>query len=313
MPDSTIDDDLNKPLNPTKSLNQKPVEAQILIWFGVFFSCFFIAQLISGGIIIWYYKSMDLKQIVSNTSDLNVLRLAQNVATVFGFLAPALIFSNMKSHRLTRYSNADKGFPLVLLIVIPLLIVTIYPLINASFFLNKLMPWNDWLKSSQGEYKLIVDALLHDNSLPVFVFNFITIAALPAVCEEWIFRGTLQKILSEKLNIHWAIFGAAVFFSFIHFEFSGFLPRILLGMFLGYVYYYSGSLWASIIAHLVNNGAQIILVYLSQFGIYKGNVDQPEMPHLWELIIYTSGFIASAYIFYYFTQMKKKQMPGKIR
>ncbi|MBK6275356.1 MAG: CPBP family intramembrane metalloprotease [Saprospirales bacterium] len=189
--------------------------------------------------------------------------------------------------------------------MIPFILYTFYPIINLSFFVNKISPWNNWMSGSQEEYKIVVEGLLKDKSIFVFILNFITIAILPAICEEWIFRGTLQKFFAEKMNIHLAIFFASVVFSLIHFEFSGFLPRIILGMLLGYVFYISGSLWASIFLHAVNNGAQVILMYCNNTGIYKSDMDNPEMPKNWELFVYTLVFYALMSIFYYFCKRKK--------
>jgi uncharacterized membrane protein (Fun14 family) len=99
---------------------------------------------------------------------------------------------------------------------------------------------------------------------------------------------------------------AALFFSLIHFEFSGFLPRVILGMFLGYLFYYSGSLWTSIFAHLVNNGAQVVFIYLNNKGIYKMDVENPEMPQVWELIVYTLSVCRIVVSFLPFRTKEKK-------
>lgn len=293
-------------LNYRSAIGGYTFAAQVAIWFGIFFACFFFAQLISGGIIVGYYHSMDIRQIISHPDDLNILRLGQLAATVLGFLLPALIFSYLKARPLGAYAYANRGFHPVLIVLIPLLILAIYPLIDLSYFLNQRMPWAKWMLDSQDEYKLIVDALLNDKSIPVFILNFLTIAAIPAVCEEWIFRGTLQRLLSEKFTIHLAIVLASLVFSFIHFEFSGFLPRILLGIFLGYLYHYTKSLWANVLAHLVNNGAQVLAMYLARIGLYKGDLDTPEMPKTWELIAYTAGFVVLWVLFYRLTQRKKE-------
>lgn len=278
---------------------------QLLIWMGIFFACFILAQTISSIIILSHYKQASVEAIISDTGDLNVLRFAQMLASVLGFLLPALLFSTFKSDNILAYSNAGKGFHPLYLLLIPALIFTFYPIIDVSFFVNKIMPWNNWMKDSQEEYKAIVDALLADKSTLVFVLNFMTVALLPAVCEEWLFRGTLQKFLSERINIHIAVLMSSVLFSLVHAEFSGFLPRIILGMLLGYLFYYSGSLWVNVFAHLVNNGVQVILMYLDNLGIYQSDLDNPEMPPFWEFTLYTAGFIGLWYLFYRFSQRNK--------
>jgi len=306
MSQNLLDDDLKTPLIRHYGINKYDWILQVFIWIGIFAAFFIGAQLISSVIIILYYKSADFKVIASNPNNLNALRYAQMLTTIIGFLLPALIFSKQKDHPVTKYSNAHLGFNPLFLLLIPALIYTFYPIINVSFFVNKIMPWNDLMKSSQSEYKILIDALVANNSLHVLILNLITIAILPAICEEWIFRGTFQKLLSEKLNIHLAVFIASVFFSLIHMEFSGFLPRIILGMFLGYLFYYSGSLWTNIFAHAVNNASQVVFMYLNNKGIYKMNVDNPEMPKTWELVVYTLGFVVLWYIFYHFSQKNKK-------
>lgn len=307
MPENILDSDFNKSTTELYGINKYSYFSQLLVWIGVFCACFLVAQIISGLVLVIFYgaKITDMTSLVSGNENLNGLRLAQMVATVGGFFMPALIFSKLKKIQILSYSNADKVFPIIGLLLIPAIVYTFYPIINLSFFINKVSPWNNWMSSSQEEYKIVVDALMKDKTVFVFILNFITIAILPAICEEWIFRGTLQKFFAEKMNVHLAIFFASVVFSLIHFEFSGFLPRIILGMLLGYVFYISGSLWASIFLHAVNNGTQVVLMYLNNAGIYKSDMDNPEMPKTWELIVYTIVFSMLMYAFYYFCKKKK--------
>lgn len=307
MPENSTGDDLNSVLIPQQQgINKYGEGMQLLIWMGVFFGCFILAQTISGIIILSHYKQASIQVIISDTGDLNVLRVAQMLASLLGFLLPAWLFSKLKSQNVFSYSNADIRFHPLYLLLIPALIFTFYPIIDVSFYVNKIMPWNNWMKDSQKEYKAIVDALLADKSIFVFALNFMTIAVLPAICEEWIFRGTLQKLLSERQNIHVAVFMSSVLFSLVHAEFSGFLPRIILGMLLGYLFYYSGSLWLNVFAHLVNNGTQVILMYLNNLEIYKTDLDNPEMPQIWEVIVYTIAFMVLWYVFYRSSQRNKK-------
>jgi hypothetical protein len=93
-------------------------------------------------------------------------------------------------------------------------------------------------------------------------------------------------------------------FSLIHFEFSGFLPRICLGLLLGYIYYYSGSLWVSIWAHLFNNGMEVVLQFLKNTGRIRMAIDEPIMPQAWELLVYTAIFAGLSYAFYFLSRKK---------
>ena len=100
--------------------------------------------------------------------------------------------------------------------------------------------------------------------------NLVVIALIPAIGEELTFRGVLQQFLTKRCkNAHVAVWLSAFIFSFIHFQFYGFLPRMFLGLLLGYMFYYSGSLWTSILMHFVNNGVAVVVAFLD----YKGLID----------------------------------------
>ena len=107
-----------------------------------------------------------------------------------------------------------------------------------------------------------------------FLFNMMMIAVLPAIGEEIMFRGLIQRLLKEWLgNIHIAIFISALLFSAMHMQFYGFLPRMALGMVFGYLFYWTGSLWIPIFAHFIQNGMVVVVTYLGQRGIIGGDYE----------------------------------------
>lgn len=305
MTENLIDDRLNTNFNTMNHRNAYSFMTQLMTWFLLFITCYVVAQLISGSIIYYYYKTASLKTIATQVNNLNVLRIAQMLASLIGFGLPAYLFCKWKDISFLSYSRANVGFSYLLIIIVPLLLISFYPFINVTFFINKWIGFDTVSKSSQAEYKLLVNALLNDNSTFVLVLNVITIAVIPAIAEEWLFRGSFQRLLSEKLNIHLSVFLAAILFSIIHLEFSGFISRIALGMFLGYLFYYSGSLWTSIFAHAINNGAQVILMYLYNNGKYNTDVDKMEMPTVVQFIAYTIAFIALWLVFLRIVQKRK--------
>ena len=84
----------------------------------------------------------------------------------------------------------------------------------------------------------------------------------------------LQQSLTKRIkNVHVAVLLSAFIFSFIHFQFYGFLPRMFLGILLGYMFYVSGSLWTSILMHFVNNGSLVVLYYLNNKGLVNVDVE----------------------------------------
>ncbi|WP_158602569.1 CPBP family intramembrane glutamic endopeptidase [Proteiniphilum sp. X52] len=104
--------------------------------------------------------------------------------------------------------------------------------------------------------------LLSGKTIGSLILNLIIVAGLAAVSEEMFFRGALQQFIQEKFpNGHLAVWITALVFSLVHFQFWGFLPRLLLGALLGYLFLYTRNLWAPILFHFVNNAFIIVLHY----------------------------------------------------
>ena len=103
------------------------------------------------------------------------------------------------------------------------------------------------------------------DSIIDLVFNLLVIAIIPAIGEELFFRGYLQqKLIKWNRSPHIGIIITAILFSIIHFQFSGLIPRFILGVLLGYIFYWSSSLWIPIIAHFVNNAQVLIIAYVNK-------------------------------------------------
>lgn len=122
----------------------------------------------------------------------------------------------------------------------------------------------EWIKSQEKEANDTVKALLSLRSPQDLILNLIFIAGLAALGEELLFRGVLQRIFYRQFGQAWpAILLSAFLFSALHLQFYGFLPRFVLGILLGALYTYSGSLWVAILAHFVYDGLLIVLVYFN--------------------------------------------------
>ena len=106
------------------------------------------------------------------------------------------------------------------------------------------------------------------------MIGLIVIALLPAIGEELVFRGMFQnEFFRGTGNIHLAIWASALIFSAIHFQFYGFIPRVLLGALFGYLYYWSGTLLVPMFAHFFNNAFGVVMIYLHRHEITDLNVE----------------------------------------
>ena len=141
------------------------------------------------------------------------------------------------------------------------------------------------MRQMEESAKALTERFLNTSSVGMMFVNLFVMALLPAVCEEMMFRGWLQRVLGKSVNYHTAIWVSAFVFSAIHFQFYGFIPRMLIGAALGYLYYYTGSLWAPIIAHFTNNAAAVISAFLAYNGYISANPDLIGTGDTWYLSV----------------------------
>jgi len=122
-----------------------------------------------------------------------------------------------------------------------------------------LAPIERMMREAEDASAAMVAKMLSQEGLLPLLVNIIVIAATAAVCEEFLFRGTLTSILMRKISsTHTVVWTVAIVFSAIHFQFYGFVPRMLLGALLGYLLVWTRNIWAPIVAHFVNNAVAVV-------------------------------------------------------
>lgn len=196
------------------------------------------------------------------------LRVLNSSNQIFGFLGAALLFAGLMGLRsVNRFSLR---IPPATVWLLPLLTLFSLPLIQASYEVNTaLIPEGSFLESlvqpRESNAEEMLNVMLGGDDLATLLLNLLIVGVLPAVCEEFAFRGALQPLLAKASgNIHVGIWASAFLFSFIHFQFYGFLPRMLLGVYFGYLVVHMGSLWPAIIAHFLNNAWGVTGYFLAE-------------------------------------------------
>jgi membrane protease YdiL (CAAX protease family) len=140
----------------------------------------------------------------------------------------------------------------------------------------------------------------------VQIICLLVVALIPAIGEEFLFRGALMRILGAWIKKpHLVVWITAFIFSAFHFQFYGFFPRLLLGAFLGYVYLYSGNIWVPITAHFLNNGLAVVMEYLSKNNVVQFNEEQMAALPLW-----IHGILSVAVVFILIRLKKRSQYHG---
>ena len=200
------------------------------------------------------------------------LKWTQLIQTVSIFLLPPLCMAYLWSEKPLEWLKVKgegvkaKGD---LLWAVGLMLVAL-PAINLLSNWNEQMtlpaflePLEQWMKTSEEEAKLLTEKFLSVTTFDGLIINLLLMALLPAVSEELTFRAVLQNLFKPS-NSHTAIWCSAILFSAIHFQFYGFLPRMLMGALFGYMLVWTGSLWTPIMMHLTNNAVAVLLYFLAQ-------------------------------------------------
>lgn len=143
---------------------------------------------------------------------------------------------------------------------IALLLATM-PLVLYVFEWNRMLPVPEAMDAAAKKAEVTIRALLVMPTIWDFLANMLLIAIIPALGEELLFRGILQGQLMRRMRPWIAIAVAGAVFSFFHFQMDGFLPRWLLGMVLGWLYWRTQQLWIPVLAHFINNAFQIVAQY----------------------------------------------------
>jgi membrane protease YdiL (CAAX protease family) len=199
---------------------------------------------------------------------LKVIVVAQQIGL---FLAPAImlaVFEGKKPQRFYGFKVPQNGL-LLTVILLMLASTPIMSLINEWNMAMHLPSFlNDvevWMRKLEDEGMVTTKVILSGTSFTLLFVNLLVIAVTPAICEELIFRGGLQRtLLRWAKNPHVGIWLTAIVFSTIHFQFFGFFPRLILGALFGYIYYWTGSLWYPIIGHFINNAYAVIVTWYMQ-------------------------------------------------
>ncbi|QJW92267.1 CPBP family intramembrane metalloprotease [Spirosoma taeanense] len=161
-----------------------------------------------------------------------------------------------------------------------------------------LAPLEQWMRDQEDKLNGLTKYLTTFKTVGQLLMAILVIAVIPAIGEEVLFRGILQRNLSYwTRNQHVGIWLAAALFSAIHLQFLGFFPRMLLGALFGYLYVWSGNLWVPILAHFVNNGFTVLMVYLYQRRVVPVDIESTESVPLTIALV---SLVATTGLLYFF-------------
>lgn len=262
----------------------------VLILLGCIVAGFFVANFLSIVLINLFY-GYDMLEVAAFLEDpgnhpgaRGAVMLFQALTHLLGFTVAPLIFLYLRGYHIPRYLSYKAYLPLGLLLLSGLLFVLIMPansvLIewNANLQLPEFMRgFEGWAKEKEESIRELTQYLARFTTLPELLVGILVFALIPAVGEEIVFRGIVQRnLITWTRNVHVGIWIAAFIFGAIHVQFYGLIPRMVLGALFGYLYVWSGRIMVPIVGHFVNNGFTVLALYLRENRLMDYDIESVE-------------------------------------
>ena len=249
-------------------ISNASILVRVLVWLGIMG----VLTMVAFG--VWFF--------LPNRDGLVGMKWLQLLQSVATFLLPALAGAYLWSNTPMQWLHLNKkpSWQEVLASVVVMLLAI--PGINLLSAWNQQMVLPEWMSGIEQWMRMQEDAaaqlteqFLRVDTVGGLLVNIGLMALLPAVGEELTFRGVVQGMFTR--NKHVAIWATAAIFSFVHMQFYGFLPRMLLGAMFGYMLWWTGSLWVPMLMHFVNNCAAVVVAYLAYNHLEEGRAEMLDM------------------------------------
>lgn len=252
------------------NLQERPYWIQLIV----------LTLFLVGGMLVFPSLSSMLIFLIlylSNTPDLleaadsvTAMRISLTIVTIGTWLVPALLFAYCQNGRWFDYNAANRSPKQSMVNLVLILSVTILPVVGVlAAFNESIMPQEgslaEFLRNLEENAERILRLMTAQHNSWELIANLLVFAVMAGVCEEFFFQGALQPLMMNwTKNPHIGILITALIFSTLHLQFYGFIPRFLLGIYLGYLFYWSRSLWLPVLAHVLHNALSLIVDFTLQ-------------------------------------------------
>lgn len=190
---------------------------------------------------------------------------------ILAFILPAVVTMAIIYRRPFHVMGLDRAPSWLAITIVIVFYVISLPAMNWLVEMNKAMSLPSWMagieqamRAAEDSAAEVTQEMLNINSVGQLILCVLVVGVMAGLSEEMLFRGALLRTMQDsRLGNHAVVWITAFLFSALHMQFYGFVPRMLLGVWLGYLFVWTGSLWVPIIAHTLNNSTVVLMSYLS--------------------------------------------------
>ena len=194
---------------------------------------------------------------------------------ILAFILPAVVTMAIIYRRPFHVMGLDRAPSWLAIAIVIVFYVISLPAMNWLVEMNKAMSLPSWMagieqamRTAEDNAAEVTQEMLNINSVGQLILCVLVVGVMAGLSEEMLFRGAMLRTMQDsRLGNHAVVWITAFLFSALHMQFYGFVPRMLLGVWLGYLFVWTGSLWVPIIAHTLNNSTVVLMSYLSNKGV----------------------------------------------
>jgi len=223
------------------------------------------------------------------------LIIANSIGQVMGLLIPTFLFARL-------HSSSSFAFLRLRAVDIRLAILSIVglfalvPIVQWVGGVTDLLPWPQVIREFEQSQMDMIENILNQDFTLFFAISMM--ALTPAICEEILFRGYIQRQAERIMGVSAAIIFSGLIFGLYHLRPTQALPLGLLGVYMAYLTWRSGSLIPAIIVHLANNSFAVILgKYMKNSGDGGLDLEAIQIP-LYIVLPAIVVLVAVTYIFH---------------
>ena len=292
-------------------LRNKPAWMQLMIFGGLAVGLLLISSLLGTSIVARFNHISVTQLSTMNPSDYGRPEMAGIVKGLliiqfFGlFLMPSLIFAYLADPHPFAYAGLKAPQKNSFLLLGVIIMIAAYFTVEFLGILNEAIVHflpkgtQTWIERGESDANGMLQSVLSIKTPADLLMTIILVGALPAIGEELFFRGILQKLFIQIFKSPWpGIVFTGFLFSAFHMQFMGLLPRMALGIILGSLYWYSGSLYTSMLGHFIYNTINVLLIYFK----FEDLDSKPGSVALFTLI----GLISLALVVFLLNFLRKK-------
>lgn len=222
-------------------------------------------------LILLIHSGFQWEILTGQNQNISLMRMLQGIQACLVFILPSLLLCKIVGESPREYLSLKPAKPMQIVLA-TVSIWTLIPLVNTlvewnanMHFPPSLQPIESWMRAAEDQAATLTEQLMQSAAFSDLAANLFVVAILAGIGEELLFRGLIQRMLGPRKS-HAAVWITAILFSAIHLQFYGFIPRLLLGVWFGYLCMWTGSIWVPIAAHITNNALATGIAFIEARG-----------------------------------------------